>query len=159
MKTISQKVMAASGAVLLLCTAIAGAGLWVAAELTKSLKSEVLAAEILRRHMDADMMHDALRADAFSALLASDPRNGVSIAQVRADLTEHTKTFQADIDENQKSTHNPVVQKALNAVRPLLDSYIVGAGHIVDLAANDPAAAQAALPAFLTQFSDRKSVV
>ena len=69
LKTIRQKVIAASAAVLLLCLGIGGAGLWVQVNLADALKRSGEAADLIRSHMNGDMMHDALRADVLSALL------------------------------------------------------------------------------------------
>ncbi|MDB5438263.1 MAG: methyl-accepting chemotaxis protein [Caulobacteraceae bacterium] len=108
---------------------------------------------ILRTHMDADMMHDALRADVLMALRASDPANGVSMDEVRTDLAAHTKAFRDDIAANKANATEPEVRNALAAVETPLGAYIDGAGTLVDLAAKDPAGAKAAMPGFINQFT------
>ena len=154
MATINHKVLGAGAAVLLLCAATAGAGIWVAKDLTGALHMALQSSTVLRQHMEADMMHDALRADVFSALLATNPANGVSMEQVRADLKEHTASFRQAIDENEKLATDTATRQALEAVKAPLATYIAGAGRIVDLAASDLPAAQAAMPGFLAQFTE-----
>jgi methyl-accepting chemotaxis protein len=151
--TINHKVMGAGAAVLLLCAATAGAGMWIARDLTGGLQMALQSSTVLRQHMEADMMHDALRADVFSALLATNPANGVSMDQVRADLKDHTASFRQAIDENEKLATDPATRQALDGVKAPLATYIAGAGSIVDLAASDLPAAQAAMPGFLAQFT------
>jgi methyl-accepting chemotaxis protein len=152
--TINHKVMGAGAAVLLLCAATAGAGMWIAKDLTGGLQMALQSSTVLRQHMEADMMHDALRADVFSALLATNPANGVSMDQVRADLKDHTASFRQAIDENAKLATDPATRQALEGVKAPLATYIAGAGNIVDLAASDLPAAQAAMPGFLAQFTE-----
>ncbi|MFN4069167.1 MAG: methyl-accepting chemotaxis protein, partial [Brevundimonas aurantiaca] len=59
--TIGKKVTAAGGAVLLLSVGMAGLGLKMNADLGDALDRATVSASILRNHMQADMMHDALR--------------------------------------------------------------------------------------------------
>jgi methyl-accepting chemotaxis protein len=153
-KTINQKIMAAGAAVLLLCAATAGAGMWIAKDLTNGLQMALQSSTVLRQHMEADMMHDALRADVFSALLASNPANGVSMDQVRADLKEHAADFRQSIAANEKLATDPATRQALEGVKGSLEVYIAGAEHIVDLAGGDVTQAQAAMPGFLAQFTE-----
>jgi len=66
MRTTSGKVTAAGALALLLCTATAGAGIGVAVTLGGALDRAIASAGVLRSHMHADMMHDALRGDVMS---------------------------------------------------------------------------------------------
>jgi ABC-type multidrug transport system fused ATPase/permease subunit len=104
----------------------------------------------LRSHMQADMMHDALRADVLAALLAADDAARKTVAD---DLAEHTKTLRDSIAENQKADLGPDVRAALEGVTGPLEAYVAAAQHAVATAATDPAAARAELPKFLESFS------
>jgi methyl-accepting chemotaxis protein len=152
-KTINQKVTVAGAAVLVLCATIAAAGLWVAINLTATLERAERSAAVLRNHMEADMMHDALRANAFSAILSHDPANGIALEEVKADLAEHSAVFREAIDGNRKLASDPATQQALQALDAPLAAYIANAEHLVALAGQDHAAAVAALPAFKQQFA------
>ncbi|MGO8411490.1 methyl-accepting chemotaxis protein, partial [Rhizobium ruizarguesonis] len=55
-------------------------------------------AQILRNHMQADMMHDAMRADVLASMLASNPAEGIDPAAVKADLVEHDASFREMIN-------------------------------------------------------------
>ena len=153
MRTINQKVMAAGAAVFLLCAASAGAGMWVAVHLTAALEDGTVSARVLRNHMEADMMHDALRSDVLSALLARQPGAGVAMDEVRADLAEHTATFQKALKENRTIVRDPASRAALAKVEAPLGEYIRAAEQMVQLAAADPMAADAALPDFKAGFT------
>ena len=97
MASLGQKIIGASAGAALLCAATAGAGLWVALSLGSALDRAETSARILRLHMHADMMHDALRGDVGGAIMSSDPTLGIDIAAVRADLDEHVTAFKDDI--------------------------------------------------------------
>ena len=97
MASLGQKVMGAAAGAALLCAATAGAGFWVAISLDNALSRAEHSAKILRLHMHADMMHDALRADVMGGIMSADPALGVDLKTVRADLAEHTQAFKDDI--------------------------------------------------------------
>ena len=153
MASLGQKVMGAAAGAALLCAATAGTGLWVAASLDSALMRSDVSARILRLHMHADMMHDALRADVMGGLMSSDPALGVDLKSVRADLAEHTKAFKADIASSNQLAEDPAVKAALGEVETPLAAYIAAAGDIVAKADADPAGARAGLPDFARQFS------
>jgi methyl-accepting chemotaxis protein len=153
LRTINHKVMGAGAAVMVLCTAGAGAGLWSTARLDGALQNANVSAAVLRNHMEADMMHDALRADVLSSQLADDSGSGIHIADVRKDLAEHTKLFRDAIAENDGLATDPASRAALAGVKAPLDTYIISAGQMVDLAAADRAQAVAAMPGFMKQFT------
>jgi methyl-accepting chemotaxis protein len=146
--------VARAGIFLLIIMAVAGgSGLYTSMELSARLRSTNLASEILRNHMEADMMHDALRADVLAALAAADPALGISIEDVKADVKEHAENFNKMIAANSKLATVPAIVKQLDNVAPALKIYIAAAESIVDKAALDRTAAEAALPDFMADFS------
>ncbi|MEO7996504.1 MAG: methyl-accepting chemotaxis protein, partial [Gemmatimonadaceae bacterium] len=52
---------------------------------------------VLRTHLEADMMHDAIRADVLNALGATTPAES---QEARTDLAEHGKKFRDAIESN-----------------------------------------------------------
>ncbi len=153
MASLGQKVMGAAAGAALLCAATAGTGLWVAVSLNSALARSETSAKILRQHMQADMMHDALRADVMGAIMSSDPGLGVDIKTVRADLTDHTKIFKDAIAASNGMASDPAVKAALADVDAPLATYIASAGDIVGRADTDAPGARAKLPDFAKQFS------
>ena len=151
--SINGKVIAAGTIVLVLASATSVAGLWAATHLSGALTRAIRSGQIVQIHMDSDMMHDALRADVLMALRAADPSTGVTFAEVKKDLGEHAQGFRDDITRNKSLATDPATRAALAAVEAPLGDYISGAENIVALAERDPAAAQAAMPRFLEQFT------
>ena len=153
MASLGQKVMGAAAGAALLCGATAGTGLWVAISLDSALTRSETSAKILRLHMHADMMHDALRADVMGAIMSSDPSLGVDLKAVRADFADHKQAFEADIATGARLAADPAVKTALGEVEAPLATYIDAAGAIIGSADADLAGARAKLPAFSAQFS------
>jgi methyl-accepting chemotaxis protein len=153
LRTINHKVMGAGAAVMVLCTASAGAGLWSTTRLDGALRDANVSAAVLRNHMEADMMHDALRADVLSSQLAGDASSGIAIDDVRKDLAEHTELFRKSIADNDALATDPSSRAALAEIKAPLDTYIKSAGQMVDLAGTDRAQAIAAMPGFMKQFT------
>ncbi len=93
------------------------------------------------------MMHDALRGDVQSALLAAGTEGG-DTAKAAADLEEHTQELRKALDAVDHLDLSQEVEQALGQARPLLTDYIAAAQAIVRLAPQDRAGALAQLPAF-----------
>ncbi|MFO1012234.1 MAG: HAMP domain-containing methyl-accepting chemotaxis protein [Caulobacteraceae bacterium] len=151
LSSINQKVMAAGAAVFLIGAMASGSGLWVAFHLTGALSNAENSAKVLRGHMDADMMHDALRADVLNALRTG--AAGLPMTEVRADLKEHADRFRADVNENKTLATDPATKAALAAIDSDLNAYIAGAEQMVELAATNPTEADARFAAFAGLFS------
>ncbi|WP_419319493.1 methyl-accepting chemotaxis protein [Caulobacter sp. ErkDOM-E] len=153
MASLGQKIVGACGGAALLCAATAGTGLWVAFSLDKALERASTSSRILRLHMHADMMHDALRGDVGGAIMSSDPALGFDIKAVRADLAEHVAAFEEDIKAAEQLAHDPAIEAALKDVEPPLGAYIAAASGLIAVADTDPAAARSLLPDFNNQFA------
>jgi methyl-accepting chemotaxis protein len=102
MASIQQKIVFASIGILALAGSSAVIGLWSASTLAYNAERIAGSGQILRNHMQADMMHDALRADVIASLLASDPSAGISLSGVKQDLSEHVASFRDMIAENKR---------------------------------------------------------
>lgn len=113
----------------------------------------------LHNHGEADMMHDALRADVLAALLGAKRGDAAAIADAAKDQADHEKNFRDSMAENQALPLNPTITTALAGVAVPLDNYIKAAEHIIKLAGRDAAAAEAALPAFLKTFTDLEEIM
>ncbi|WP_426239201.1 methyl-accepting chemotaxis protein [Pararhizobium sp. DWP1-1-3] len=153
MASIQNKVLAASIAIFALGGGATGLGIWSAAVLSANTADVSHSSQILRNHMKADMMHDALRADVLASLLAFNPAAGISADAVRTDLAEHEASFREMIDANRALASDEKTKTVLASVeRPLLD-YMGSAEKMVDLAGRDPSDGLKALPEFMQQFS------
>ncbi|MGO7870668.1 methyl-accepting chemotaxis protein [Rhizobium leguminosarum] len=153
MASIQHKIIIASIAIFALAGGATGVGIWSASILSENNAEVARSAQILRNHMQADMMHDALRSDALASLLASNPAAAIDAAAVKADLAEHEASFREMLDANKALAADDKTKTILASVeRPLL-AYIASATQIVELAGKDPTAALKALPEFMAQFS------
>jgi methyl-accepting chemotaxis protein len=100
--------------------------------------------------MEADMMHDAVRADVLQALTSG---SGELYTSARDDAAAHSTKFR-DILAGVTAAHlGTKVDEAVTSVSPLVEQYLTAADQIISLAGSNPAQAQAGYPAFLQVFS------
>jgi serine phosphatase RsbU (regulator of sigma subunit) len=84
-----------------------------------------------RLHQDADMMHDALRADVGNARQALRSAPSSTSADILKATDAHADQFQSDIDGLQRMQLPPVVAKAVAALVPSQERYIAMAQRVV----------------------------
>jgi methyl-accepting chemotaxis protein len=100
--------------------------------------------------MQADMMHDAVRADVLQALMSVGEKPQYSTAVT--DLADHSAAFRDVFTEMRGDHLDADVVAAVTDVTPAVESYLTSAKRITELAGRDPAAARAAYPGFETEF-------
>jgi len=100
--------------------------------------------------LEADMMHDAVRADVLQALMSVgvDPQYSAAVT----DLADHSGHFRDLFARMLGDQLSPEVVAAVQKLSPSVESYLTSAQQIIELAGTDPAAARAAYPAFETSF-------
>ncbi|MEW6354466.1 MAG: methyl-accepting chemotaxis protein, partial [Pseudomonadota bacterium] len=150
--TIKQKLFGYGFLGLMFCGVIAASGYWGSARLSSALHDVVVTSSALRNHMEADMMHDALRADVLSALKAGQEDAEKERQDIMSGLAEHAAVFRGNIAKNQGLPLNSEIKQAIEKILPALDAYIKGAEMIIPLALNDHVAATAQYPEFLQAF-------
>jgi len=107
----------------------------------------------LSNHLEADMMHDALRADVLLAMLVGLGKSDTDRDQVVAGLAEHAAHFRKVLADNLALPLSQSLTSALEKIKPGLDAYIVAGERIVDLALNRPERAQQELAQFSSAFT------
>ena len=90
--TIGRKLYLLCGLGMLVAVLVGAAGYWGIVRLQDETAHLVETSSVLRNHMEADMMHDALRGDVIAALLASDVSEAER-GQVLVDVREHADRF------------------------------------------------------------------
>jgi len=150
--TVGHKVSSLAATAGLLIVALVAAVQYGFLAVTKSGAEVVTITTALHNHGEADMMHDALRADVLAALLGAKQGDAEAVAAAVADQLDHEKTFRDCIAANRELSLPATVTTELDAVSAPLDSYIKAAAHIIGLARSDIAAAEAELPEFLKNF-------
>ena len=85
-----------------------------------------------RLHQDADMMHDALRADVGNARQALQSRRSAGTDEGLLDTTEdHARQFRQDVGELHEMDLSPVVTAAVADLVPAQEAYIATGEHLV----------------------------
>ncbi len=103
----------------------------------------VQASKFQREQMDADMMHDAVRADVLAAMLAARDSNAAAIAEAQAAFNEHAGRIRDAIAEV-RAHPDANVQQSLAGVAPALEAYLVNAGDLIGRAQRGVSAAELA---------------
>lgn len=98
---------------------------------------------------EADMMHDAVRADVLQALLSG---SGTRYDSAVTDLADHAATLQAALAAVRGGGLGPDVVQAVDDVADEVAAYLGAGQQIVAQAGADPATATAQYPEFLAAF-------
>ncbi|WP_439653492.1 HAMP domain-containing protein [Pseudomonas rhodesiae] len=123
------------------------------ARMSDAVRENEVSMTVLRNHMEADMMHDALRADVLSALLVGLGKSASSKDEVNSSLKEHAENFRKVLADNLQLPLDEALKTQLQNIKPSLDTYISAAESIVTLALDDPEAARGQLESFNKAFS------
>ena len=121
-------------------------------QVADAVRANQVSLNALRNHMEADMMHDALRADVLAAMLVGLGKSATTAQEARTSLEEHAGHFREVLAENLKLPVNEAIKGGLNTVKPSLDAYIAAAESMVAQALSNPEAAQQQLPTFNAAF-------
>ncbi len=151
--TIGRKLYLLCGLGVLVAVLVGAAGYWGIVRLQDETAHLVETSVVLRNHMEADMMHDALRADVLAALLSKEITEAER-GQVLVDVKEHADRFKRVIQENEGIELDAETKAALGEVRPKLDGYVQSAQSMVALAMKDHDAAEAQMPQFKASFEE-----
>ena len=149
--TIRQKLFAYGLVALAFLLIVGGTGFHAAAVLTDAAHEMQQQGTALQHQMEADMAHDALRADVLAALLAGRSGTGQADA-LKAELAEHAKEFRDAVRKLDEMRLDAATAAAVAKTRPAMDAYVKSATEVVGLAFNQNETAMARLPAFDASF-------
>ena len=152
MTTISHKMIAVSFATFALGSVSVFGGVWTQNVLTKNVQELDTVNTSVRAHMQADMMHDAIRADVFSALLVDAGQSFTKIEDVRNDLAEHSQTFVESIALNKKLVTDPSTAESLANLDKPLEDYQLRAKAIIDEVAQKQKPGAEEVQKFIAEF-------
>ena len=153
LSTLGGKLTIGSGAMVSLLLGSSAIGSMVASQFKDATADAQRTSQMLRNHMQADMMHDALRGDAINAILAAEHQDRETQAEALKDVEEHAKEFQDAIATNDSLARTDAEKQLLTALRQPLSDYLEAASGIVKRAQTDAAGANAMMPAFREKFS------
>ena len=151
--SLRKKILLLVANALVLLAALTGIVNWQFNRSNANKETLVLTSAALHDQLQADMMHDTLRADVLAVLHATAAKNQNAASAAAKELATHAERFRASIKANHERTLDTASTAALaNVDKPLAD-YIQSAEGIATLAAQDAAAAEAQWPAFQESFT------
>jgi methyl-accepting chemotaxis protein len=150
--TIRQRLTGFSLMSLAFVLAVSVAGLASTHHLAEASGDMALNTKALRAQMLADMMHDALRADAMRGMLIGVQKDASQFQSVRDDLNEHSKTFNSAIEDLAQLPVDAQTKAAALGLKPELASYLALAHDLVELGISNPEAANGKALAFQAAF-------
>ncbi len=110
-------------------------------------------AKIIRTHMTADMMHDAIRGDVFAAVVASENTDKrASTDDAELEFKQHTDLFTESLSKNKTLITSKKTLAALEKAATLVKEYIASASNLMQITQHDHATAIASLDAFQKKF-------
>jgi methyl-accepting chemotaxis protein len=136
-------------ALMLLC---GGTGIGAAWIQSGALHRQAVSSALLSNHQLVDMMHDAVRSDALSALQALDPKSGLKHDDIVNDFNEHLKDLRSGIAADAAYTGSPDVMAATSKLADPMEAYARSAKSIIEMARTDPDRAKRELPGFFKEF-------
>ena len=152
MTTISRKMIAVSFATFALGSVSVFGGVWTQTVLTNNVQELDTVNSSVRAHMQADMMHDAIRADVFSALLVDAGQSFTQIDSIQHDLADHTQTFVESIAINKKLVTDPSTAESLAKLDRPLEDYKNRAKAIIDEVAEKKKPSAEEVGLFINEF-------
>ncbi len=149
--TIQRILMGLSATGCAVAALVGGVGLYNASVSIKAEDDMISGAAALRGAMEADMMHDALRADVLRSIFAARTNPG-SRDSVLADVEQHIATFKQALADSEMLAAPASVHAVLTELRQPLDGYFSAARTASALAFKDRAAAERSYPEFQAAF-------
>ena len=151
MHSINRMVLGAIAIIALLVLGSAGASVWSNGRQADARANIMRGTSLLRNHMTADMMHDAIRGDVLSALRATSTGD-LDRAANRQALADDATALRKAVAADAAYANSPAIAAQARRIQPLVDAYVTTAERIADAAAENPAPAIALLPGFLEAF-------
>jgi methyl-accepting chemotaxis protein len=102
-------------------------GLWGQSRLVAESAKQVEVSALLRNQIEADMMHDAVKADVLEAVVASSQQRSDAVQAARDGFDEHAAWMRRVMDENATRATTPVLQAEVGQVRPAVEAYLQAA--------------------------------
>lgn len=157
-RSLERQLLAGVGALAGAAALSGGIGLWKTVSLREQLGAAEQNSAIMRNHMQADMMHDALRGDVYMGLAIASGQSKISANELAEVLTEHANIFRQTLEENKQLAGNSELRGLFDEIGPALESYSQAASAIVRKAATGQVE-PAALSSFDAAFTQLEGVM
>lgn len=127
-------------------------GLFNVDQLNTGISSIANTGQAVRRQMDADMMHDAIRSDVLGLTLAKRDEQTDRIKEIQEELNEHIARFKQNISENSLANLSEPINQQIALITPVVNSYNDLAQKIAETAINNRNIDVEMLSSFKLQF-------
>ncbi len=131
-----------------------GAGYIGLTQSNVGLEVAITSTSAVLNQKNADMMHDALRADVLYALQIGPEGSAQLRGEIADDLAGHIADFNQNIDTLRALPLDPAIRADVEAILPALSDYTAAAQNVVGLALTNRAAGQTGWDAFMVAFSN-----
>lgn len=150
--SIKQLLIAYSLIAVILMAAVGATGYWGIYSANIGLASVADTQLSVRRQLEADMMHDAIRADVLSAIVNRCEGCTEKEQSITTDLAEHVTRMKKSMDENASLSLGEKVEQQIAKVAPVIDSYAERAKTIIQDAFHNQAAVAQSMSEFEREF-------
>ncbi len=131
---VKKKLFVYGGVCLFLAVFIGTSGLLGITQTDHAMEKIVETSKVLEKNLQADMMHDTLRADVFHAMLVAEGNGAGSEESVIEDVKDHAAVYRSALSFVEEHNDSPDIDKEISLIKPPLDKYIEDAQKIVQLA-------------------------
>ena len=150
--TIQRRLLLANLATLAFVCLIGLVGLQAVRTLDQSMDAISANGVAMKNQLQADQVHDALRADVLAARLASASGDAAMQQAVRRDASQHAALFRQLLDAMEAVATDAELKLVMARVRADAQTYLGKASAMVALSFEDKAAAQAGFEPFMDSF-------
>ncbi|MET1027945.1 MAG: HAMP domain-containing methyl-accepting chemotaxis protein [Dongiaceae bacterium] len=150
--TIRQRLFLSGICAVLVVLVVGGIGYWGMVVGRDSAAELNTMAAAIRHQMEADTMHDALRADILVALREGRNGNKAAAPGISKEVDEHIADFKNNIEANKGLDLPDEVRSVINAAAPDMQAYLEAAKKMSDTAFSDNYAAQDKFIDFMKTF-------
>ncbi len=152
--TIKTKLLATIIFSSLITMAVGFTGYMASRNLIESNKQTAILSELIRDHMEIDMMHDALRADVYAAFFSSSKQDNSLLERTKKDVDEHAKSIHSHTEAIKSLNIPEVIKEKFTEISPSIDAYASEAKAIVTEVSSSVASAEKRVPAFMKNFNE-----
>lgn len=87
------------------------------------VNNQRIAVEVLQRHMDADMLHDGIRGNIFSAVVAQQLGDAALLEDSRQEVATMSQQFKTDVTQNLNAPIPPHIRKQFKKIASSVKAY------------------------------------
>ncbi len=156
--SIQQRLMALLGISLLITLLVAGVSWTNSRQAREATEDLVASTESTRAAMNADMMHDAIRADVLSAQMAALSNDDAALDAAQKDLASHVALLRQSLETARKQLP-PEARSALEAALPSVDAYLASTDKVMAALKARSEDSKPRLAEFMKAFADTEKAL